>query len=51
LIEGIVPSLSFFRGASPGQFAIVAKQCWTLEARRSDTIARHDVQLAARADR
>ena len=45
LIEGVVPSLSLFRGASPGQLAAVTRQCWTLEARRSDPIARHDARL------
>jgi hypothetical protein len=51
LIERVVPSWSFFRGTSPGQFAIVAKQCWTLEARRGDTIVRRDVRLAEFAER
>jgi hypothetical protein len=51
LIECVVPSLLFFRGASPGQLAIIAKQCWTREARRGDTIARRDVRLAELTDR
>jgi hypothetical protein len=51
LIECVVPNWSFCRGASPGQLAIIAKQCWTLEARRGDTIARRDVRLAELADR
>jgi len=48
LIEGVLQSLSFFRGASLGQLAIVAKQCWTLEASRGDTNARHALRPAAR---
>jgi CRP-like cAMP-binding protein len=45
LIEGVVSNVGLFRGASPSQHAALAKHCWTLEARRYDTIARRDSQL------
>jgi CRP-like cAMP-binding protein len=44
--EGVVSNLSLFSGISPSQLAAVAKHCWTLSARRGDTLVSRDERLA-----
>ena len=44
--EGVVSNLSLFSGISPRQLAAVAKHCWTLSARRGDTLISRDERLA-----
>jgi len=44
--EGVVSNLSLFSGISPSQLAVVARHCWTLSARRGDTLVSRDERMA-----
>jgi len=44
--EGVVSNLSLFSGISPSHLAAVARHCWTLSARRGDTLVSRDERLA-----
>ena len=46
LAEGVVSNLSLFSEVSPSQLATVASHCWTLLARRGDTLVSPDKPLA-----
>src|SRR2546425_570185 len=44
--EGVVSNLSLFAEISPSHLAAVARRCWTLSARRGDTLVSRNERLA-----
>jgi CRP-like cAMP-binding protein len=45
LIQGVLKTTRFFRGAAPMQVATLARQCWSMEVKRGQPIASKDARL------
>ena len=45
LIQGVLKTTKFLRGAAPGQIAALARQCRTLEVRRGDSVINKGARL------